>query len=81
MRLKALQDFPMGTQMARPFESDDGVRRVVVGQVWDFQVPYGRVWCPEVYILFVRKNNLLSYFSHVTEIAQQVIPSDEHSDR
>lgn len=47
MRLKALQDFPMGTQMARPFESDDGVRRVVVGQVWDFQVPYGRVWCPD----------------------------------
>ena len=32
----------------------------------------------KVYISFVVSNNLLRYLSHVTQIAQQVIPSNEH---
>ena len=34
----------------------------------------------KVHILFVRRNNLLSYFSHVTEIAQHIIPSNEQGE-
>ena len=37
----------MGTQVGRPFEGADGVSRVVVGQVYDFQVPYCRVRYPD----------------------------------
>ena len=46
-RTRALQDFPVGTQVGRPFEGTDGVSRVAVGQVYDFQVPYWRVRYPD----------------------------------
>ena len=46
-RARALQDFPVGTQVGRPFEGSDGVSRVAVGLVYDFQVPYWRVRYPD----------------------------------
>ena len=46
-RTRALQDFPNGTQVERPFEGTDGVSRAAVGQVYDFQVPYWRVRYPD----------------------------------
>lgn len=32
LRTRLLQDFPVSTQMGRPFAGADGVRRVVVGR-------------------------------------------------
>ena len=34
-RARALQDFPVGTQVGRPFEGTNGVSRVAVGEVYD----------------------------------------------
>ena len=44
---RALQDFPAGTQVRRPFEGADGVRRKAVGRVYTSQVPYWRVQYPD----------------------------------
>ena len=46
-RARALQDFPVGTQVGRPFEGTDGVSRVAVGEVYDAQVSYWRVGYPD----------------------------------
>ena len=47
LRKKALQDFPTHTQVRRSFAGSDGVRRVAVGRVHDFQTPCWRVRYPE----------------------------------
>ena len=47
LRARALGDFPAGTQVGRPFEGADGVSRIAVGQVYDFQAPYWRVRYPD----------------------------------
>lgn len=47
LRTRALQDAPVDTQVGRPPEGADGVSRLVVGQVYDVQVPYWRVRYPD----------------------------------
>lgn len=38
-----MEDFSLVTQVGRSFEGADGVSRVVVRQVYNFQVPHWRV--------------------------------------
>ena len=47
VRMRALQDFPTGTQIRRSFAGSDEVSRASVGRIYDFREPYWRVRYPD----------------------------------